>query len=72
MSEYAHTLGFWWSSTGIEYFRGYHKNLRAVSREEISRYVKTYIEDKNHIGVALISPRARAAANITENDLIGK
>lgn len=72
MSEYAHTLGFWWSSTGIEYFRGYHKNLRAVSREEISRYVKTYIENKNHIGVALISPRARATANITENDLIGK
>ena len=31
-SEYAHTLSFWWSSTGIDYFRGYHKNLRAVRR----------------------------------------
>ena len=25
LSEYAHTLGFWWSSTGIEYFRGYQE-----------------------------------------------
>jgi zinc protease len=72
LSEYAHTLSFWWSSTGIEYFRGYHKNLRAVSRPEITRYVKTYIQGKNHIAVALVSPRARAAANLTEADLIGK
>ncbi|MBK8813911.1 MAG: insulinase family protein [Acidobacteria bacterium] len=72
LSEYAHTLGFWWSSTGIEYFRGYHKKLRAVTRQEINRYVKTYIQGKNHIGVALVSPRARAEANLTEADLIGK
>lgn len=72
LSEYAHTLGFWWSSTGIEYFRGYHKNLRAVTRQEINRYVRTYIQRKNHIGVALVSPRARAEANLTEADLIGR
>jgi zinc protease len=72
LSDYAHTLSFWWSSTGIEYFRGYHKNLRAVSRAEINRYVKTYIQGKNHIGVALMSAEAKAAAKLTEADLIGK
>lgn len=72
LSEYAHTLGFWWSSTGIDYFRGYHKNLRASSRAEINRYVKTYIQSKPHVGVALISPEARAEAKITPEDLIGK
>lgn len=71
LSEYAHTLSFWWSSTGIEYFRGYHKNLRAVTREEINRYVRTYMRDKNHIGVALVSKEAKAAAKLTEQDLIG-
>lgn len=71
-SEYAHTLGFWWSSTGIEYFRGYHKNLRATSRADIDRYVKTYIQGKPHIGVALVSPEAKSKADITEADLIGK
>lgn len=71
-SDYAHTLGFWWSSTGIEYFRGYHKNLRATSRTDITRYVKTYMQGKPHVGVALISSQAQAQAKITVEDLIGK
>lgn len=71
-SEYAHTLGFWWSSTGIDYFRGYHKNLRATSRTDINRYVKTYIQEKPHVGVALISTDAQSKAKITPEDLIGK
>jgi zinc protease len=72
LSDYAHILGFWWSSTGIEYFRGYHKNLRATSRADINRYVKNYIQGKPHIGVALISANAQAQAKLTQEDLIGK
>ena len=71
-SEYAHTLGFWWSSTGIDYFRGYHKNLRATSRADIATYIRTYVQGKPHVGVALVSPEAKAKAGITETDLIGK
>ncbi|MCY7349033.1 MAG: insulinase family protein [Pyrinomonadaceae bacterium] len=72
LSDYTHVLGFWWSSTGIDYFRGYHKNLRATSRADINRYVKTYIQNKPHVGVALISTEAQAQAKITPEDLIGK
>lgn len=72
LSEYSHTLGFWWSSTGIDYFRGYYKNLRAVSRTDTNRYVKTYIQGKPHVGIALISSGAQAQAKITKEDLIGK
>lgn len=72
LSDYAHTLGFWWSSTGIDYFRGYYKNLRAISREDTNRYVRTYIQGKPHVGIALISPNAQAQAKITSEDLIGK
>ena len=72
LSEYAHTLGFWWSSTGIDYFRGYHQSLRAVSRDGINRYVRTYIKGKPRIGAALISTQALAASNLTEADLIGE
>ena len=70
-SEYTHNLGFWWSSTGIDYFRGYQKNLNAVSRADITRYVNTYIIGKPHVGVALVAPAVKAQANITEADLIG-
>lgn len=72
LSNYSHTLGFWWSTTGIDYFRGYHDNLRAVSREDINRYVRTYIKGKPHVGVALISTASQQTAKLTEADLIGK
>ena len=70
--EYAKTLGFWWSSTGIDYFRGYLGNLRRTSRGDISRYVTTYIQGKPHIGLALISEPAQQTAKITPEDLIGQ
>ena len=70
-SEYAHTLGFWWSSTGIDYFRSYHAKLRAVTRADINRYIKTYIHGKNHVGIALASPEGKKLAALTEQDLIG-
>lgn len=70
-SEYAHTLGFWWSSTGIDYFRNYHAKLRAVTRDDINRYIRTYVQGKNHVGIALMSPEAKKAAGLTEQDLIG-
>ncbi len=72
LSEYAHTLGFWWSSTGIDYFRGYHQTLRAITRNDTNRYVQTYIQGKPHIGVALISRESQAQARISADDLIGK
>ena len=72
LSEYAHTLSFWWSSTGIEYYRGYQKNLRAINRTDINRYIKTYIQGKPHIGVALLSPDSQSQAKLTAADLIGK
>ncbi len=71
LSEYAHTLGFWWSSTGIDYFRGYHSKLRAVTRADIDRYIKTYVQDKNHIAVAMVSAEGKKASGLTEKDLIG-
>ena len=70
-SEYAHTLAFWWSSTGVDYFRGYHSKLRAVTRDDINRYIKTYVHGKNHIGIALASPEGKKLAGLTEQDLIG-
>ncbi len=71
LSEYAHTLSFWWSSTGINYFRSYYKNMRQTNRADINGYIKTYIQGKPHIGVALISSEAQSQVKLTESDLIG-
>ena len=71
LSEYAHTLSFWWASTGLQYFRGYLGRLRATSRTDISRYIKTYIQNKPHVGLALMSEESLKASGLTTDDLIG-
>ncbi len=72
LSEYAHTLSFWWASTGLEYFRGYLGRLRATSRADISRYVTTYIQGKPHIGLALLSDGSQAQIKLEPRELIGE
>ena len=72
LSEYAHTLSFWWASTGLEYFRGYLQNLRRTTRADISRYVTTYIQGKPHVGLALISEEAQQQIQLKPEELIGQ
>ena len=72
LSEYAHTLSFWWSSTGLDYFRGYLTNLRRTTRADISRYITTYIQGKPHVGLALISEEAQAQVQLKPEELIGQ
>jgi zinc protease len=72
LSEYAHTLSFWWASTGLEYFRGYLQNLRRTTRADISRYVTTYIQGKSHVGLALISEEAQQQIQLKPEELIGQ
>ena len=72
LSEYSHTLSFWWSSTGLDYFRTYLPNLRRASRADISRYITTYIQGKPHVGLALISEEGQQAVKLTPEELIGQ
>jgi len=72
LSDYTHTLSFWWASTGLDYFRGYLGRLRATSRADISRYVTTYIQGKPHIGLALMSSDAQGRIKLQPEELIGQ
>lgn len=71
LTDYTHTVGFWWASTGLEYFRGYLGNLRRTSRADINRYVSTYLQGKPHVGLVMLSEESEAQAKLTEQDLIG-
>ncbi len=70
LTEYTHELGFWWASTGIEYYRNYYKNLRAVSRQDIKRYILTYIQNKPFIAIAMLSADNQQKLKLTETELI--
>jgi zinc protease len=71
LSDYTHTLSFWWASTGLEYFRGYLPRLRSTSRADISRYISTYIQGKPHVGLALMSPESQARIKVQPDELMG-
>lgn len=48
-SDWLSTPSFWWSTTGIEYYKGYLDNLGKVKREDIQKYIRDYIKGKNYI-----------------------
>jgi zinc protease len=72
LSDYTHTLSFWWASTGLDYFRGYLPRLRATSRADISLYITTYVQGKPHIGLALMSSESQTKLSIQPQELIGQ
>ena len=48
--------GFWWASTSLDYYFNYVKNLNAVTRQDISNYIKTYVVNKPFVLGVLSSP----------------
>jgi zinc protease len=69
-SEYAHTVSFWWASSGLDYYASYVENLRKVTREDIRRYVRKYIKNKPRIVAVLLSEADQKRIGLTEKDLL--
>jgi zinc protease len=65
-STFAHTVGFWWSVAGLDYYLTYIENLRKVSREDINAYIRAYVQDRPHVMGVLISPEDRRMVKIRE------
>jgi zinc protease len=70
-SEWAHSVGFWWSVAGLEYYRNYVPNLQRVTRADLARYVRTYLLDRPYVIAAMLNPQARTQLNLTPQTLTG-
>jgi zinc protease len=68
-SGIAHTIGFWWSVVGLDYFLRYNDAMAAQTARDLQRYVNTYIVDKPRVTGVLIAPAARRALGLTEEEL---
>lgn len=70
-TEWTHTLGFWWSTTGgLDYFRGYLDNLAAVNHADISAFINTYVTGKDYVlGIASSDANLRKL-NLSEAALL--
>ena len=69
-SEYAHTVGFWWAVTGLDYYRDYVANMQKLTRADLASYAKKYIIGKPHVTGLLISPADRTKTGITSAQLM--
>ena len=54
-SALAHTLSFWWTSAGIDYYRTYLDKTRAVTTADIARYLRSYVYGKPYILSVMVS-----------------
>lgn len=68
-SGFAHTLGFWWSVAGLEYYMGYVDNMGRQTIGDLQAYAGKYIVGKPHIVGVLIAPEARAQIGLTPGAL---
>jgi zinc protease len=69
-SQYAHTVSFWWASCGLDYYATYIENLRKVTREDITRYVRKYMKNKPRIVAVLLPEGDQKRIALTERDLL--
>jgi zinc protease len=69
--DYSHTLGFWWAVADVDYFRGYQRNLAAVTRADIRRYLQTYLLGKPHVSLVMLSDDAQQKLKLKPEELVG-
>ncbi len=69
-SDFAHTLGFWWSVADLEYYMGYIDTMAKMTAQDLQAYAKKYIIGKPRITGVLIHPEARKALGLTKADLL--
>ncbi|MDA1081958.1 MAG: pitrilysin family protein [Gemmatimonadetes bacterium] len=69
-SEFAHTIGFWWSVSGLDYYLKYLDEMAKRSATDLQQYARNYIIGKPYVIAVMIPPADRRRINLTERELI--
>ncbi len=69
-SEFIHTVTYWWASATINYYTSYVDNLNNVTRDDINRYIRTYIKGKPKAIGVLTTPDDKAALEANLKTLV--
>lgn len=64
--DLAHTLTYWWCTADIDYYLTYIDELAEVTREDVQRYVSTYIHGQPKIAVLVTNAEAVEAGGLTD------
>ena len=69
-TNWAHTIGFWWSVAGLDYYRTYVPNMQKVTRGDLARYAQRYLERKPYVVGVMLSPDMKKQLNLTPEMLL--
>ena len=71
-SELAHTLGFWWSVAGLEYYLQYVDEMARQSLEDLQRYARSYIVGKPRVVGILLPPGVKDQLRLRETEVLDR
>lgn len=69
-SSHAHTIGFWWSVSGLEYYMGYVDNMAAQTLDDVRGYARKYIVGKPMVVGLLLPTGVRAELGLRDSDVL--
>jgi len=69
LSNFSQVLGFWWASTGLDYYQHYLDNLSKITRADIRDYVHRYIQNQPYVLGVAISKEAAEKVHLDMNKL---
>lgn len=65
-SDFVHSLTYWWATASLDYYVNYIDNLKEVTRDDIKKYVREYIQGQPNVTGLLVSPMLKESLNIDE------
>jgi zinc protease len=68
-SEFSHTIGFWWSVSGLEYYMKYSDEMAKRTAGDLRAYANKYIIGKPHVVGVMMTAEDRKKLRLTEDEL---
>jgi zinc protease len=69
-ADHIHTIGFWWSVSGLEYYMGYIDNMAAQTLDDLRAYARKYIVGKPTVVGILLPPGVKASLGLRDADVL--
>jgi zinc protease len=69
-STFAHTVGFWWAVSGLDYYFDYLDEVGEVDTDDFADFAREYLVGRPRVSGVLISPDALQTIGLTVNDLL--
>ena len=68
-SESSHTIGFWWSVSGLEYYMKYNDEMARRTAVDLREYANKYIIGKPHVVGVMMTAADRRRLKLNESEL---